>query len=47
MDLPIFASCLDHLKCIEDKPFVRSTRNKFQSHVKLSTKYIALYNNWM
>ena len=45
MDLLIFTSSLDYLSRIEDEPFLRSTRNKFQPRVTLFTKYIALYNN--
>ena len=42
-----FLISLKSFKSIEDKPFVESTRNKFQSHITLFTKYLALYNNIM
>ena len=32
-------------RCIEEKKFVRDTRNKFQQDITLFTKYFALYNN--
>ena len=42
-----FLISLKSFKSIEDKPFVESTRNKFQLHITLFTKYLALYNNIM
>ena len=37
MNLLIFASSLSHLRCIEDEPFIWSTKNKFQPHITLFT----------
>ena len=45
MDLPQSAFSLSYSRRIDDELFVRSTRNKFQSHITLFTKYLALYNN--
>ena len=45
MDLLKSASSLGHSRCIEDDPFIRSIRNKFQPQIALLTKYLALYNN--
>ena len=42
MDLFISISSLGYLRWIEDEPFVRSTKNKFQPHIILFTKYLAL-----
>ena len=42
-----FLISLKSFKSIEEKPFVESTRNKFQLHITLFTKYLALYNNLM
>ena len=47
MNLFIYASFLGHSWRIEDEPFTMSTRNKFQPHIRLFTKYPVLYNNWM
>jgi len=41
----IYASSLDHSRGIKEKTFVRDTRNKFQLHITLFTKYLTLYNN--
>jgi len=46
MNLLIFASILGYSRRIENELFVRNTRNKFQSHIILFTKYLALYNNF-
>ena len=43
MNLLIFTFYLGYLKHIDDEPFVRSTRNKFQLQITLFTKYLALY----
>ena len=45
MDLLKSASSLGHSRHIKDESFIRSTRNKFQPHIALLTKYLALYNN--
>ena len=42
MNLFISASPLSHLKCTKDKSFI-SSRNKFQPHIILFTKYFVLY----
>ena len=44
MDLFIYASSLSHSRHIENKTFVRTSRNKFQPHIILSTKYHVLFN---
>ena len=41
----IYISSLGLSKCIDDELFVRSTRNKFQPHTILFTKYLTFYNN--
>ena len=45
MDLHKSAYSLGHSRRIEDEPFIRSIRNKFQPQIALLTKYLALYNN--
>ena len=45
MDLLKSASSLGHSRYIEDEPFIKSIRNKFQPQIALLTKYLALYNN--
>ena len=45
MDLFIYDSSLCHSRHIDDEAYVKSTRNKFQPHITLFTKYIKLYNN--
>ena len=42
MDLLIFASSLGYSRRIDDELFVRNTINKFQPHITLLTKYLAL-----
>ena len=39
MNLLISAFYLSHSRHVEDEPFIRNTRNKFQSHITLFTKY--------
>ena len=45
MDVYIFDSFLGHLRCVNDKSFIRSTKNKSQLYITLFTKYLILYNN--
>ena len=45
MDLLIYVSFLGHSRCKENGPFVRNTIYKFQPHITLFTKYLALDNN--
>ena len=42
MDLFIYTSYLGYIRCMEDELFVRTTKNKFQPHIILFTKYLAL-----
>ena len=42
MNLFISTSYLGYIRCMEDEPFVRTTKNKFQPHIILFTKYLAL-----
>ena len=42
MDLFISTSYLGYIRCMEDELFVRTTKNKFQPHIILFTKYLAL-----
>ena len=41
MNLLISTFYLSHSRHVEDEPFIRNTRNKFQSHITLFTKYAA------
>lgn len=46
MNLFIFAFPLGHSRqTIEDEPFVKSFRNKFQPYTTLFTIYLTLYYN--
>lgn len=47
MDSLILSFSLGHSRRIKDKPFIRSTKNKFHSHITLFAKYLAIYKNWM
>ena len=44
-DLLISTSSLSYLRHIEDKSYVRSTKNNFQPHITLFKRYTFLYNN--
>ena len=45
MDLLIYIFSLGHSRHIENKPIVKSTKNKGKPHIILFTKHLTLYNN--